>query len=441
VETQRALLGAFGAVRRGEWPFASLMFAYVFLVIATFWILKPLKKGLFIGHYDRTGLDAFGRHLAAAEVELLAKVLNMVVAVVAVAVFTWLARRFRRERLTVVLMAFFLVADVAFAAWLRAPDAPAVWAFYLFGDLFSTLMVATFFAFLNDSVSPDGAKRLYGFVGFGAVLGGVVGSSMIGAFVKALAPASWMLVCAGIGLVIVVVALAAGRRVPVPDGSVVPPESAAVERRPTPVLEGAGLVLRSPYLLAIAAMVALYEIVSTVMDFQFTSAVSHFLDDDAIGKHLSFVFAVTNVASMLVQLFVTSTVMQRFGVGVALLILPFATGTASLAYLAIPTLAVGSLLSTADNAFNYSVNQSAKEALYVPTSPDEKYKAKAFIDMFVQRAAKVLGVGLSLAMGFWFADFASARWLAVPALAAIAVWVVAARYAGRRFPDQAGNEG
>ncbi len=107
----------------------------------------------------------------------------MVVAIVAVAVFTWLARRLRRERLTVILMAFFVLGDLVFAQLLGSPGAPTVWGLYLFGDLFSTLMVATFFAFLNDSVTPEAAKRLYGFVGLGAVLGGVVGSSVLSAFV------------------------------------------------------------------------------------------------------------------------------------------------------------------------------------------------------------------------------------------------------------------
>ena len=112
--------GALGAVRRSEWPFAVLMFTYVFLVIATFWVLKPLKKGLFIQYYDQAGLMIDTHHFAAAEAELLAKVLNMVVALAAVAVFTWLARTLRRERLTAVLMAFFVVADVTFAQLLRA---------------------------------------------------------------------------------------------------------------------------------------------------------------------------------------------------------------------------------------------------------------------------------------------------------------------------------
>jgi AAA family ATP:ADP antiporter len=436
--SERRLLGAVGAVKREEWPFALLMFTYVFLVIGTFWILKPLKKGLFIEHYDASGFVLAGRHFGAAEAELLAKVLNMGVAIVAVAVFTWLARRFRRERLTAILMGFFIAADLAYAQLVAAPGPGTVWSFYLFGDLFSTLMVATFFAFLNDSVTPEAAKRLYGFIGLGAVLGGVVGSSALGVLIESLRAPTWLYACAAIGGIVVVVALAAGRLVRSVEGG---PATASDETPGrNPAIEGAALVLRSPYLLSITAIVGLYEIVSTVMDFQFTSSVAHSLNGDAIATHLSRVFAATNIASMLVQFFLTPMVMQSWGLGVALLILPATTGAGSLAFLALPSLWVGSLLNTADNAFSYSINQSAKEALYVPTSEDEKYKAKAFIDMFVQRAAKAVAVGLSLAMGWWFHDFSSVRWLSLLTLALVAVWVVAARRAGRGYPGATRTE-
>jgi AAA family ATP:ADP antiporter len=131
--------------------------------------------------------------------------------------------------------------------------------------------------------------------------------------------------------------------------------------------------------------------------------------------------------------FVTGTVMSRLGVGTALLVLPAAAFGASAAFLAAPTLFLGSFLNTADNALNYSINQSAKEALYTPTTPDEKYAAKAFIDMFGQRFAKTIGVGASLAMSQWFHDFASVRWLSLVSIAVIVVWAAAARYAGRTF--------
>ena len=104
-------------------------------------------------------------------------------------------------------------------------------------------------------------------------------------------------------------------------------------------------------------------------------------------------------------------------------------------FLALPILWVGSFLNTADNGFSYSINQSAKEALYVPTTRQEKYQAKAFIDMFVQRFAKALAVGVSLAITLAFTDFSSVRWLSAFTIPVIVVWIFAARYAGRRFQE------
>ena len=87
-------------IRREELPLALLMFSYFFLVITCFWILKPLKKGLFIEFYDETGFDLLGVTYLAPQAELLAKILNMVVAFAAVVVFTRLSRQLRRQQLT-----------------------------------------------------------------------------------------------------------------------------------------------------------------------------------------------------------------------------------------------------------------------------------------------------------------------------------------------------
>jgi AAA family ATP:ADP antiporter len=96
---------------------------------------------------------------------------------------------------------------------------------------------------------------------------------------------------------------------------------------------------------------------------------------------------------------------------------------------------VGCSLNTVDNAFSYSINQSAKESLYVPTTRDEKYKAKAFIDMFVQRFAKAVAVAVSLGITTVFTDFSSIRWLSGFTIPIIIVWIFAVRYAGRKFKE------
>jgi AAA family ATP:ADP antiporter len=422
-------------IRRGELPFALLMFTYFLLVITTFWILKPIKASLFIEYYDATGFDLLSWHLTAAQAELFAKLLNMGVAFVAVLVFTQLSRRWERQNLTYVFSAFFLLTFGAYGALLGQPSGATVWTFYLFGDLYSTVMVVTFFAFLNDAVQPEAARRVYGLIGFGGVLGGVIGATFFRVWIDSLSRPSWMWIAIGIGLLIALTAGLAGRAIPENPDSIPAPEPEPPQDHKPGALEGASLVFRSRYLLAIVAIVGLYEIVSTIVDFQFKATLSHFLDGEDIGRHQATVYAITNWVSMTVQLLLTSFVMTRLGVAIALAVLPVALSLGSTAFLLVPILWVGSSLNTADNGFSYSINQSAKETLYTPTTKDEKYKAKAFIDMFVQRFAKAVAVGISLLVSSLFADFSGVRWLSVVTLAFAVLWFVAVRYAGRRFHD------
>lgn len=445
-------------VKRKELPLALMMFLYFFLVISCFWILKPLKKALFIEYYDQTGVDVlswtgrFSWHLLGSQAELLAKVLNMIIAFLAVTVFTILAGQFRRQQLTLIFTALFMAMFVLYGRLISSPQDGTVWTFYLFGDLFSTLMVATFFAFLNDSVTPSAAKRLYGLVGLGGVVGGFFGSTFVRVWVERISASQWMWICFGIVLVIAVVSVIAGKIVSrgstsVPDpepsdrsaseagahGKAVPSPRAAAPKRVNPAIEGARLVFRSPYLLSIVAIVGFYEIASTIMDFQFTATIEHYLTGDDIGRQFSTMYAITNTVSMLVQFFLTSFIMTRFGVTTALIVLPAAITMGASAFMIAPILWIGSFLTTADNGFAYSINQSAKEVLYVPTTRDEKYKAKAFIDMFVQRFAKALAVGVSLVITTVFDEFDVIRYLSIATLLIMVVWIIAARHAGKTF--------
>jgi AAA family ATP:ADP antiporter len=435
------------SIRKQEVPLALLMFSYFFLVITVFWILKPIKKGLFIDFYKQAGaFELLSWQLKGSQAELLAKVLNMVVAFAAVMVFTWLARSMRRQQLTYAFSAFLAMCLLLYAFTLSEPAELTIWTFYLFGDLFNTLMVATFFAFLNDSVAPQSAKRLYGPIVLGGVSGGAFGSLFVRLQVESLTPQQWMWICIGLTALIVTVAGAAGRIVDRDPPEANPkPGSSDGGSKTNVAIEGARLVAASRYLVAIVAIVGLYEIVSTILDFQFTATVERYVDDTTV--HFSTMGVITNVFALLVQLFLTSFIMTRFGLAAALLVMPIAILGSSGAFLAVPTLWTGSSLTTADNGLNYSLNQSAREALYTPTTRDEKYKAKAFIDMFVQRAAKAVAVGISLLMTMLFThpsasdpsklvlDFAGVRWLSLVTVAVTVVWVFAARYAGRRFRE------
>jgi ATP:ADP antiporter, AAA family len=272
------------------------------------------------------------------------------------------------------------------------------------------------------------------------VRGGWFGTEVLRAKISDFSLSEWMWICLGIAVVIMVIAGVVGEMVDTEPQKDVEDTVKATPQNGNPALEGARLVFRSPYLLSIVAIVGIYEMVSTIMDFQFSATISHYLEGDEIGKQFATVFAFTNRFAFVVQIVLTSFVMTRFGVGIALLFLPVAALLGSVSFLVLPTLWMGSALNTCDNGFSYSINQSAKEVLYVPTTREEKYKAKAFIDMFVQRFAKALAVGLSLFITLVFSGFESLRWLSLISVILLVFWILAVRYVGRHFNAKESGE-
>jgi AAA family ATP:ADP antiporter len=295
-------------------------------------------------------------------------------------------------------------------------------------------MVALFWAFMSDLVEAEQAKRLYGIVGLGGVLGGLLGATIVRQAVEGLGRSPLLVSC-----VVPIVAVAAtatyvDRIAHARFGRVGHPLRA---QHRSVLLEGAHMVRASHYLTGIGATILLYELVSNIVDFQLSATVQRLIEGDTErDAFFALVGQATGVVSVGVQLLVTSWVMQRLGIGAALLVLPLAILVGSMGFLAVSTLAFATMMSASDNALNYSIHQSAKEALYVPLTRDEKYKAKAFIDMFVQRSAKLLAVVLNLAFVAWV-GLASVRWLSVGTVLALLAWIPLARYLGRRFEDRA----
>jgi AAA family ATP:ADP antiporter len=421
-------------IRRGEWGKALAMSGFFFLVIAVFWVVKPIKRGLILGYYAEDPLRLFGWALHGAEVEQLAKVVNVAVALCAVALFTTAVRRFRRAAVVYVCSAVFAVGFIAFGLAIDDISGPLVFSFYSFGDIFNTVMVALFWAFMNDLVDPKQAKRLYGIVGLGGVLGGLFGSTVVRQAVEETGRAALLASCV---IPLFIVSLIAWWVDRIAHTRLRRPGHRLEAKNGSALFEGARLVKKSHYLTGIAATILLYEVVSNVVDFQLSATVQRMIEGDTErDAFFALVGQVTGIVSVVVQLLLTSIVMRRFGIGVALMFLPVAILVGSMGFLAVSTLAFATMMSASDNALNYSINQSAKEALYVPTSRDEKYKAKAFIDMFVQRSAKLLAVGLNLVFAA-LVGLAAVRWLSLGTIVALGLWIPLARYLGRRFEDRA----
>jgi len=422
-------------IRKEEWPNVLLMSLFFFMVIATFWVLKPLKRGLLVNFYQNNPLTLLGTSFAGAEVEQLAKVLNMVVVYGMVVIFTLLSRKLKRQQLNLFLNLFFGGLFILFAGFMNNPGATTSWSFYVLGDMFNSAMVTFFWAYSNDIFSSEQAKRTYGIVGLGGIIGGIVGSSVVAGYVSNLGRPTLLYLCL-IPLVIMVgIGYVVNNRT---DNKEPKPQTpCASGKQCNAIFEGGHIVFKSKYLLAIVALIGLYEMVSNIVDFQLSatiaSSISGDLEKDA---YFGLVGQITSIISLIVQLFLTSFIMKRYGVGIALLFLPVAIALGSVGFLVIPSLLFVTIMSASDNSLNYSINQSAKEALYTPTKQDAKYKAKAFIDMFVQRFAKVLAVVLNLAVAAWV-GLEHVRWLSIACLIILVFWILVVRYAGNEFENKA----
>jgi len=202
--------------------------------------------------------------------------------------------------------------------------------------------------------------------------------------------------------------------------------------------EGVSAVFQSKYLLSIVAIVGLYEIVSTIIDFLFTSTVSAaFPARDAMAAFQGKVFFVAQIASLLVLIGLTPYIHKHHGIMAGLLFLPVALLIGSVTFLLVPILYVITFCIGSEAAFFYSINQISKEILYVPLANLEKVKGKAFIDMFVFRGSKAISAIILLSYSLFLSKHGwTSSYLMTINIVAIGVWLVAIQYAGKIFSKE-----
>jgi|CXWL01.1.fsa_nt_gi AAA family ATP:ADP antiporter len=395
--------------------FTAVMALYFFLVIVAYWILKPIKKALFIGYYKLHG----GLYdLAPAQMELLAKETNILLALAMSLMLVWLRRRFSATGFGLSVTLLFALGLAILIPFAKQPSEVVVWSLYLYGDMFASSLVALFFVTLHDRSSVEDTRRIYGLVGMGGVLGGLAGSILSGSLDRLVGVQGAMATSCAMTLCVAAIGWLIARHARTPhfgrrstDGSnthtnddLFDGSKTIIEARPLllhgngGLFDGAKAILHSRPLLLIAAILFLYEITSVVLDYQFTSAVSREVSADKLKQYFSAVYTFSNSMAVLVQLLLTTWVMRKHSLRLALLVMPLAIMLGESAYMLAPALLTASLLNTVDSAFAYSIQQTAREALYVPLSRHEKYEAKAFIDIVWLRFSKGIAVVLSLAL-------------------------------------------
>ncbi|MBC8245636.1 MAG: hypothetical protein H8E20_14730 [Verrucomicrobia bacterium] len=427
--------------------FTAVMFLYINLVLTIFWILKPLKKSLFIGQYDGEATFKLGSlEMLGSSAELLAKGMNLLIAFLLVVFLTLVTRLAKRQRLTYCCMGLVIAMTFFFSLQINQPTEMTVWLFYWFGDLYISLMLAAFFSFLHDTVDLKNAKRLYGFIVLGAVSGGAVGSTYFRGWIGEMDNQQWLHSIIGIGAVICLLAFAAGWMArSIPHHEPEPGPDDVPGKKFNAAIEGASLVFNSRYLIAIAGIVGFYEVTSEVLDYQFTAMTERFVPKEEIGSHFGTVYAIGNVAALVIQLgfSIFAANFPKYRIHWILLALPLSIAFSSLFFMLVPVLVAGSLLKISDSTFAYSVNQTGRETLYNPLSRQEKYVARAFVEVFVQRTGKVAALFIAFLVPIFLSTRNEAGHLETSLLGLqllggftciiVALWFYCVKIVGRKF--------
>ncbi|HEY7170605.1 MAG TPA: hypothetical protein VH417_07155 [Vicinamibacterales bacterium] len=378
------VLSLFTDVHPGEGATALLLLVNVFLLLICYSVLKTAREPLIL-----LGGGAEVRSYAAAG--------QAVVLMGFVPLYSWFATKVDRAKLLVGVYLFFLVNIELFAVGVAAGVPYIGVAFYIWVGIFSLSLIAQFWAYANDIYTKDVGDRLFPMIVVGQTAGAPFGAYIAGHLFEARVPTQAVLqISAGLLVLTVLVFLFVNSR-----------ERRRVRRESQPLSRGGGfgLVWNSPYLRAIAVMMLLLNAVNTTGEYFVSSLVSdhartmaaadpNFVARAYIGSFYGDYQFWVNVVAFVLQAFVASRLVKYQGLRGVLLALPLIALGGYAIIAAGAGFAVVRWVKTAENATDYSIMNTARQLLWLPTSTDEKYKAKQAIDTFFVRSGDVLSAAL-----------------------------------------------
>jgi AAA family ATP:ADP antiporter len=406
------------SVRADERALLGLSGLFFFLVMAGYFILRPIR--------DQMGV-------AGGVSNLPWLFTGTLVAMLAInPLFSLLVSRWPRPRFVAFSYRALMLCLLGFyAALITLPEARQVWvgrAFFIWVSVFNLFAVSVFWAVMADVYKNEQSRRLYGVIAAGGTLGALVGGLITKSLVAAVGAPALLL----ISLVALELALwcmfAINRRVNLAAAAAQRPQDEVIGGS---AIDGFRMALRSPYLLGMCGYMLLYTIGSTFLYFLQAQIVDATIDGKAAQTaYFANVDVWVNSLTLLLQLFLTGRLMARIGVGMTLAALPLISviGFAGLGLM--PVLAAVVVFTVARRVTNFALSRPAREALFVPLSRGEKYKAKNLIDTVVYRLGDQLGAwtnGVLIWLGFGIAGIA---YSAVP-LAAL--WLGLSLWLGGRY--------
>lgn len=405
-------------LRRDELGRTALMFLYLLFVLLAYYILKPVSRALFLTRFDASQLPFLYLAMAASG---------------GILAYHYVRIAVRWSLTAAVNAATALIVVTLLAIWqlLRLDQAWLYYVFNIWVSLFSLVLVSQGWLVASHVFDPRSAKRVYSLLAAGAVLGAAIGGSFTALVVRTvgtanLVPASALFVLLAWGCF--------HQLLRQPGVSLGGARAAGEEPRDFSLRDVSRDVTRHRHLQVIIALLMVTYVVDTLVEYQFSFMARAAYRGDSLTAFLGGFYGLyLNLATFVLQVFLTSLVVNRFGVGGTLLVMPAGIGAAMAAMVVTPGIWAAGIARLIEASTRYSFNRTGMELLYMPLPADLRDRTKAFVDIFVDRMARGLGAILILTLAALGAG--SLRAVSFLTLVACAVWTALAIYARRQYID------
>jgi ATP:ADP antiporter, AAA family len=385
-----------------------LGFAFHFIILTAYYIVKPIRDSIAAGNRLETLPWMFTA--------------TLVVMVIANTIFAAIVARMDRRRFIPFAYAFFILILALFFGLMRTGSpAQQVWtgrAFYVWVSVFNLFNTAIFWAFMTDLFTVEQGKRLYGFIAVGGSSGAIVGAYITKNLIRGMGPANLVAISATLFAIVCVLVrffpnnFSEGNKV------------VAAREQPLGGTAWSGIthIARSPYLFGLAAAILLYTTTSTWAYFQQTTLAGAALKTSADRTvFLSSLEIWVNTITVVIQIFLTGRLLKWFGVAFTLVSLPFLSMLGFAAMAIAPSLMMLAIFQVTRRAAAYALMRPSREILFTVLKREDKYKVKSVTDTLGYRVGDQLGawsygglgangLGLSLNAISWIAVPVTAGW-------------------------------
>jgi len=410
-------------VKPGEQQAMLWAFLYFFVLLCSYYILRPMRDEMGIAG----GVENLQWLFSGTFIAMLAMV----------PVFGWLTARYSRAVFLPVVYGFFITNLLLFYILFKS-DLTAAWvarAFFIWVSVFNLFVVSVFWSFMTDIFSNRQARRLFGFIAAGGTAGALVGPALTAILVEPLGAENLLLISAALlGWAMFCVRQLIAWRKAHEDTDPVSVQSADLPLGGS-ILAGIQLVVRSPYLLGIGLLMLLFTTLATFLYFQQAEIIRDaFADSNQRTAVFASIDFAVNLLTVLVQVFLTARLVNWLGLSWTLALVPLLLTLGFMALAVSPVLSVLVLVQIVRRAGNYAIMRPTREMLYVVLGREEKYKAKNFIDTTVYRGGDAISAWIYTGLRGLGMGLSGIAWLAVP-LAGL--WALLAYRLGREQTEMA----